>query len=137
MSISIKQIRLLHVAKSKLGLTEQEFRAALVEVCGVTSVKELDQNSFDALMGLFEYLGFKPLAAKGPDYGSRPGMASFAQVELIRVIWTEWAGTDVENGLSVWLERFFGISSLRFLTARDAPKVITALKAMKARDRAA
>ncbi|WP_292953737.1 hypothetical protein [Paracoccus sp. (in: a-proteobacteria)] len=36
-----------------------------------------------------------------------------------------------------WLERCFKISSLRFLTAAAAPKAITALKAMKARSRAA
>ena len=65
MSISNKQIALIHVAKSKLGLTEAEFRSGLVDLCGVTSVTELDQDGFTALMGLFEYLGFKPLTAKG------------------------------------------------------------------------
>ncbi|MBC7163904.1 MAG: regulatory protein GemA [Roseovarius sp.] len=137
MSISNKQIALIHVAKSKLGLTEAEFRSGLVDLCGVTSVTELDQDGFTALMGLFEYLGFKPLTAKGPDYGARDGMASFAQLELIRTIWKEWSGADVEDGLAVWLERYFGISSLRFVTAQDARKVITALKKMKARDKAA
>lgn len=137
MSISNKQIALLHVAKGKLGLTEAEFRSGLVDICGVMSVKELDQGGFEALMGMFEYLGFTPLTAKGPDYGVRDGMASFAQLELIRMIWTEWSGAGVEDGLTVWLERFFGVSSLRFLTSQDARKVITALKKMKARAKAA
>lgn len=137
MSISKRQIALVHVAKGKLRLTDAEFRAGLVDLCGVISVKDLDQKGFEVLMGLFEHLGFTPLTAKGPDYGARPGMASFAQIELIRTIWTEWSGANVEDGLSSWLERFFGISSLRFLKAKDAQRVITALKAMKARDRAA
>lgn len=61
-------------------------------------------------------------------------MANFAQLELVRALWSEWTqGRGTEDGLNTWLERCFRVSSLRFLTLDGARKVITALKAMKAR----
>ena len=133
MSLTNKQKALLHVAKGKLGVSDKDYRAALVHIAGVTSSTELDRAGFDAMMGLFEYMGFAPLAATGKDYGNRPGMASFAQLELIRALWVEWSGSAVDDGLNTWLKRTFKIDSLRFLKAGDAGRVITALKAMKRR----
>ena len=40
-------------------------------------------------MGFFEYCGFRPLGKGAPRYGKRPGMATFAQLELIRELWRE------------------------------------------------
>lgn len=116
MPISRNQIALIHVAKAKLELTEAMYRAALVEIAGVTSSTELDTAGFEAVMGFFEYLGFRPLAAKGRNYGERRGMASFAQIELIRALWREHTkGRAGEDELNKWLERWWKISSLRFL----------------------
>ena len=69
-------------------------------------------------MGLFEYLGFTPLLAKSENYGKRPGMVSFTQLELIRTIWREYthAAYDGESELNKWLFRTFKVSSLRFMT---------------------
>ncbi|MGR3503286.1 phage protein GemA/Gp16 family protein [Pseudaestuariivita sp.] len=61
-------------------------------------------------------------------------MASFAQIELIRALWNEYTtGETSEAALNKWLLRCFKVGSLRFLTAAQGPKAITALKAMKAR----
>lgn len=134
MSLTHKQYAFLNIAKARVKLSETAYRSALVELCGVTSATELDQAGFEVMLGFFEWLGFDPTKAKGPDYGTRPGMASFAQLELIRTIWREWThGAGDEAGLCKWLERTFKITSLRFLTKGDAQKAITALKAMKAR----
>ena len=135
MTISRKQIAILHVAKNKLGLNDAEYRCALTEVAGVTSTTELDKDAFEAMMGLFEYLGFQPLLSKGKDYGSRPGMATFAQLELIRTLWREYTrgAYGDEHELNKWILRTFKLSSLRFMSKTQAQKAITALKAMKAR----
>ena len=85
-----RQLALIHVAKAKVGLTEDEWRAALVQVAGVESARELDREGFDAMMGLMEHLGFRPLTVRGPTYGSRPGFASPAQVQLVRALWDEY-----------------------------------------------
>ncbi|MBZ0129480.1 MAG: regulatory protein GemA [Rhodobacteraceae bacterium] len=133
MTLSNSQKAILHVAKAKLKISDEEYRSALVQIAGVTSSTELDRAGFEAMMGLFEYQGFRPLERTGPDYGERPGMASFAQLSLIRALWGEWTGNRTEDGLNTWLLKCFKVSSLRFLTKMDAQKVITALKAMKAR----
>ena len=138
MTISNKQKALLHVARAKLGLSEADYRFCLVNLAGVETSCDLDQGGFEALMGYFEWRGFAPMKAAGPHYGTRPGMASFAQLELIRVLWAEYThGQGDEAGLTKWVARGWKISSLRFLTAQAAPKVITALKLMKQRARAA
>lgn len=134
MTLSRKQLAVIHVAKTKLDIDDPQYRAALVQIGGVTSSKDLDQDGFDAIMGYFEYLGFAPLMTKGPDYGKRPGMASFAQLEFIRTLWAEHTQHKAdEDALNLWLVRCWKVSSLRFLTKSQAQKAITALKAMKAR----
>lgn len=86
------------------------------------------------MMGFFEYCGFTPLKAGGEDYGARAGMASFAQIELIRALCSEFTARKAgEAELNKWLDHYWQISSLRLLTAPDAPKIITALKEMKRR----
>ncbi|WP_113911169.1 regulatory protein GemA [Roseovarius dicentrarchi] len=134
MTLSRKQLAILHVAKSKLGLSDNHYRGALVHLTGATSAKELDQSGFEIVMGYFEWMGFAPMKARGQDYGTRKGMASFAQCELIRALWAEYTRHVAgEDELNKWLLRSFQVSSLRFLTATRAAHAITALKAMKAR----
>jgi len=45
MKLTKKQKTLLHIAKNKLELTEEQYRAALVQIGGVTSSTELDQEA--------------------------------------------------------------------------------------------
>ncbi len=141
MIITNLQKAILHVAKAKLKLSDEAYRMALVQISGVTSSTELDHAGFEAVMGYFDFCGFKPLKKTGPNYGVRDGMASFAQIELIRALWREWSGhsdRDVDaTGLPIWLKRTFKVDSLRFITAEQAPKANTALKAMKAHKKAA
>jgi|GEM_PF-6284443 len=90
MPISNNKLRLIHVARRQLDISDAEYRSALVQLTGVTTSKDLDDDGFVALLGLFEHLGFSPLSAKGENYGDRKGMASFAQIELVRVLWSEF-----------------------------------------------
>lgn len=138
MTISKPQLKLLWTAKSKVELSDEEFRAALVQLTGCTSTRDLDRDGFEVMMGLMEWFGFRPLTAQGPNYGNRPGMASFPQIELIRALWgeTDYGADGGEAALNTWLRNKFGIDRLRFLTKEAAPKVITALKAIKRRQAA-
>lgn len=65
MSLSHKQLALIHVARRKLDLSDETYRTALAKVAGVGSATELDQQGFEALMGLFAYLGFDPVRPGG------------------------------------------------------------------------
>ena len=85
------------------------------------------------------YCGFQPIDTSAPRYGERPGMASFAQIELIRELWREIhrERTCDDEALAGWLRKYQKVDSLRFLTAPAARKVITAFMAWKARAKAA
>lgn len=135
MPISKRQLAVVHIAKKRLHLSEDIYRRALLKIGGVTSAAELDREGFHALMGYFDWCGLDPSAAEGPDFGARPGMASYAQVELIRMLWREYTrgAYTGEEELNKWLLPTFKVSSLRFLTKSAAQGAITALKAMKGR----
>ncbi len=135
MALTRPQTTILHVAKGKLGLDDETYRQVLVRVAGVTSSKDMDNAGFLAVMGFFEYAGFRPTGKDAPRYGTRPGMASFAQLELIRELWRELhREAEVnEEALAGWLLKYHKVHSMRFLTLDAARKVITALKAWKSR----
>lgn len=135
MTISNPQKAIIHVAKTKLGWDDETYRQVLVRIAGVTSSTELDQDGFEAIMGFASYCGFHPLGKGAPRYGDRPGMASYAQLELIRELWREvhHARECDDPALLGWLRKFFKVDSMRFLTKASGQKAITAQKAWKSR----
>ena len=132
--ITKKQIALLHVAKRDLGLTDDDYRAILARYGHCESSADLDASGFEHVMRYFTALGFRSTWTKRT-YGNRPNMASPSQVELIRFLWQQFTDIDdpQDNELNRWLSRFHHTSALRFVSAEKAPKVISALKAMVAR----
>ncbi len=130
MTIDTKKIGLIRVAKTKLGLTEEDYRTILKRYGGVDSSKDLDLAGFMAVMTYFEHCGFKSTSKK-KNFGDRPGMASPGQVALIRRMWGEFtAGEGTDASLGKWLHRQFKVSAIRFVSTEVAPKAISALKAM-------
>lgn len=128
-----KRLALIHIAKSQLALAEDDYRDILRHVAGVASSKELDDIGFDLVMAHFARLGFVS-EHRERSFGYRPGMASDRQVEFMRGLWREFTdGEGTDATLGKWLDRTFGVSALRFVTAEQAPRAITALKKMKDR----
>jgi hypothetical protein len=132
MAIAQKQISLIHVAKSRLGLSDEVYRDILQKVAGVGSSKELDAAGFVAVMDYMEQLGFSsPARARFNGYGLRRNMATPAQVRYIRGLWEQFTdGRGTDAALGKWLRNKFGVEALRFIDADLAPKVITALRKM-------
>lgn len=139
-----KRIALVQIARKEVGMENAKFYRVLQEYGGANSTTDLDQRGFDLVMAFLEAEGFQrsrpSLAASSPpattaNLGQRAGFASPEQLALIRDLWREWSGADDEAALSTWLDRFHGVSALRFLKVGPAGKVITALKAMKRRRR--
>ena len=57
-TLAKKKIQVLMVAKSKTGMTEEEYRSLLGSF-GLTSTKQLNDGQFDELMDHFRVLGFE------------------------------------------------------------------------------
>ena len=127
-----KQIALVHLAAKQLGLDDGTYRAALEHQGGVTSAKDLDHAGFTTVMAYFTACGFRSDWIKRT-YGNRPGMASPGQVDLIRLLWRQYAGSGDDRALNRWLDRSFKASALRFVTRDQAAMAIAGLKAMIAR----
>jgi phage gp16-like protein len=127
--ITHQQCKLIHHAKRRLNMSEPDYRAMLQRVAGVTSSNDLDDASFTDVMAEMGRLGFKTVQ-QAPQYGKRIGMATPRQLDKIRSLWRQWAGTEDESGLKTHLERKFKVSSLRFLDLEAASKVIFALGKM-------
>ncbi|MEI7606696.1 MAG: regulatory protein GemA [Rhodospirillaceae bacterium] len=128
--IDNKKIALIRVAKSQLGLNDDDYRAVLKRCGNVDSSKDLDLTGFKAVMSYFEQCGFKSTSKKR-NFGNRPGMATEKQVVLIRKLWGDFTGgTGTDVTLGKWLDRTFKVSSIRFVNAETARKAIGALTAM-------
>lgn len=124
----------IHVAKAKLGMTEDDYRALLRDYAGVESSKALDDDGFELVMFRFHELGFESAWLKR-HYGYRAGMVTPRQVALMRKLWAKYTRGQGSNAqLDRWLERTFKVSSQRFLTRELAGKAIAALVSMASRN---
>lgn len=133
--ISRQQIALVHIAKHRLGLTEDAYRDILTYIGGAETSRDLDSTGFAMVMDHLALLGFQS-EWRTRNLGERPGMATPAQVSLIRNLWREYTdGSGNDLSLGKWLDRTFGVSAMRFVSKEQAPKIITALKAMKGKKR--
>lgn len=133
--IDRKKLALINIAKKALDMHEDDYRALLKRAAGVESAKDLDANTFAAVMVELGKLGFESTAAqerrKAPLRAG--GHATYAQRSYIQRLWQEYKGTEDQEGLRRWLQHKFKVSHLRFLDTETAPKVIFALKNFKQR----
>lgn len=132
--IDRKKSALVHLAKSRLGMTDQEYREVLAEYADAASASDLTDEGFDRLMAYFRTRGFVSDARRTMvSNRTDRGLASQAQVDLIVALWREVAPDPSIRKLEQWIERFHGVSALRFLTAAKVAKVIASLRSWKRR----
>lgn len=119
-------IRLIHVAKQKVGLTEEEYRALLEGISGKTSSTELTITELEAVLKAFKRLGFqvKKMAAT-PD---EVGRATADQIDYIKGLWELSARVKTEAALNAFIKRITGVPYLRWLDRQAAQKVILAVR---------
>lgn len=73
--LSNKKKALIHVAKARVGMTDDEYRAMLSSVGAASSV-ELDWRGFKVVMERFEALGFKRERGKEGKRENKPAPSS-------------------------------------------------------------
>lgn len=133
--IAKQLIALVHVAKARLRMSDEDYRALLSRVAGVESSKQLDEDTFEAVMTEFERLGFDR-GQRGSPRSREPHrtaeFASAAQLAKLRSLWQTFTGRDDEIALGRWLEKHLRVSHPRFLRAADAGKAIAIVERMVA-----
>ncbi|WP_043969698.1 MULTISPECIES: gp16 family protein [unclassified Acinetobacter] len=123
-------IKLIHVAKTKLGLDDDVYRDILSSTTGKTSSKELNLAQLDAVLDRLKQLGF---AVESKDKTSVKNLASDAQSKLIRHLWLQLheAGAvrdGSEKALAKFVENRVNVSALQFLSSKNADMVINHLR---------
>lgn len=135
-----KHIAAIHVLKSKLQLSDDDYRALLYQLTGKISSKAMSEAQRyqvrDHLQHLTERMGLAPATARRP-----MSAAAFAQAKedaspKERKVWALWhqlgrdgllSNTSVQ-ALNAWVERTVHISALRFATGAQLDTLIEALK---------
>lgn len=128
-----KSIAAIHVAKKQLGLDDDTYRAALVQVTGISSAGEMSEAQRQKVLEHFRSKGFKAHST-----GRRkPLEGRFAG--KLQALWI--AGWNLglvrdrdDRALLAFVKRQTGIDHVRFLRhGQDAMKAIEALKGWLAR----
>lgn len=119
-------IRLIHVAKTQLGLGDDQYRAVLEGATGKSSCAKMTGLEIKKAYDAFLRLGFKPGPAKNP------------QLSKMRAQWIELHGLGLvkdrsDAGLLKFCKRLTGVDRLEWLTPAQASKAIEGLKAMRQR----
>lgn len=153
--INRKQIALIHVAKSKLNLGEEEYRDIL-EQFGVSSSKDLSRKQFKELLNIFTDMGFD--APANPAYipklrpsinrlqfaqeklngqkatGSPHTLITDKQKEKIWMIWNNISKAPEEgreNALNSLCKRVCKVDHWEWLTVKKAQQLIYVLEKMQ------
>jgi hypothetical protein len=132
--INNKQKALLHVAKSQLGLTEEEYREILKAHGGAESSVHLDEFGLEKVMRFFSELGFKRKRGRDAEKARRGDLTILASEGQRKMIY------HLMEDLGWWPARLYGFIEKMIgkerpeeLTKEEAPKVIEGLRAMRNR----
>ena len=140
-------IAAIHVLKSKLRLSDEDYCALLVNLTGKASSKELPPAQQEAVRDHMQALAAK-LGLAQPTRGRRTTFAHKKQARRKtaaspreRKVWALWHqlyrdGKLRDNSaaaLNAWVQRTVGVAALRFATGPMLDTLIEALKAWDAR----
>lgn len=123
-----KIIQLIHIAKSQIGISEEDYRAVLESTAKKTSCSEMSLFELDEVLKAMKKLGFKvkKLETKDNEIGWD---ASKEQMNYIKGMWELVARDKSDKALYNFIKRITGAAHPRFRSA-DSQKVIVALRNM-------
>lgn len=124
-----EMIKKIHVARRKLALEEESYRAILMRVTGKSSCSDMSIGQLDDVIKEFKRLGFKSNKARA---GTRK-MATSVQASKIRAFWLDLyhlgqIDDPSEQALAGFVKRSCGIDDLNWINASHADQVIRALR---------
>ena len=139
-------IAAIHVLKSKLSLTDDDYRALLQSLTGKRSAKDLSAIEQRAVRDHLQSLGQRMGVVRATTQRRPLTAEQFSRVKKEtrpkeRKVWALWnqlhRDGKVENpsaaALHAWVERQVGVSALRFATDPQLDTLIEALKAWQER----
>ena len=138
----------IHIAKKALALSDEVYRRTLREITGEQTARNLSAGQIAKVLNHFRRLGWQPAPAKPhpaslrgrkrfDELGSRPGMATPAQLRKIEVSWMTGGGIRAKTvrAMRHFLRNRFGLSDPRFIDSRRVTPILAAIKRMSRRHR--
>jgi len=143
--LSANHTAAIHVLKSKLRLTDDDYRVLLRGLTLKSSSRDMTdaerQKVRDHLQGLAERAGLVRPTARRPLPATRFAQAKAAASPKERKVWALWhqLGRDglvrdtSPQALNAWVHRQVGVSAMQFCTGAQLDTLIEALKAWQER----
>ena len=140
--MSTDHIKAIHVLKGKLSLSDDDYRALLIQLTGHSSSKAMTQAQRrtvrEHLQRLAAHMGIEqPATRQRPLPDAQFAKAKAAASPRERKVWALWHQLHrdglVDNpsaaALNAWVKRQVGVDALRFCTGPQLDTLIEALKA--------
>ena len=140
--MSTDHIKAIHVLKGKLRLSDDAYRALLIQLTGHSSSKAMTQPQRrtvrEHLQRLAAHMGIEqPATRQRPLPDAQFAQAKAAASPRERKVWALWHQLHrdglVDNpsaaALNAWVKRQVGVDALRFCTGPQLDTLIEALKA--------
>ena len=140
--MSTDHIKAIHVLKGKLSLSDDDYRALLIQLTGHSSSKAMTQAQRrtvrEHLQRLAAHMGIEqPATRQRPLADAQFAQAKAAASPRERKVWALWHQLHrdglVDNpsaaALNAWVKRQVGVDALRFCTGPQLDTLIEALKA--------
>ena len=140
--MTANHIAAIHVLKAKLRLTDDDYRALLIQLTGQASSKAMTQAQRrtvrEHLQRLAAHMGIEqPATRQRPLPDAQFAQAKAAASPRERKVWALWHQLHrdglVDNpsaaALNAWVKRQVGVDALRFCTGPQLDTLIEALKA--------
>ncbi|GAB0119456.1 phage protein GemA/Gp16 family protein [Acidisoma sp. 7E03] len=119
-----------HIARKELFRSEDDYRAVLERVAGVTSAAACSDAQLDQVLTEFRRMGWKPKAAR---------ISHKPHVRMIYAVWNDLKAfvtvEDKDKALRAFVRRQTGKETPEFLTGAEANRVIEGLKSWLGRER--
>ena len=126
----------IHVLKSKLQLTDDDYRALLRSLTQKTSTKDMSDRERQQVRDHMQALA-KPMQRRATTFAQRKAAAS-PRERKVWALWNQLARDGVVHNpsataLNAWVERTVHVSALRFANDAQLDTLIEALKAWQQR----
>lgn len=122
----------MHLAKKELGLSEEDYRAVLTRITGLSSAAEMRGVQLEDCLREFGRLGWqkKPGKGRGADHpGARKARALWISLHQLGVV-----RNGADSALEAFARRQLGCAKLQWADQAQVYKLTEALKAMATRN---
>jgi len=126
-----KELAVIHIAKSELGLDDETYRDLLYEWTGEKSSADLDKEGRHEVIEAFKKMGFEPESEREERLSIEDD--DKPQVQKIKQLWLKLhevgAVTNPSlESLNAYVQRMTEVDRVQWLGTQDAVMVIEALK---------